>query len=141
MFTDAQGRPKRFHGFGDDLRRRYGCRVYKAPLDAGFTCPNLDGSVAVGGCTFCDNRSFSPNTYRNVSGLREQMQQGIAHMRWRYKAAKFIAYFQAFTNTYAPAEALKPLYDAAIEHPDVIGLCIGMAPPIPFAPLDIGCGG
>lgn len=128
MFTDSQGRSKRFHGFGDDLRRRYGCRVYKVPLDAGFTCPNRDGTVAVGGCTFCNNRSFSPTTYRGIDELRQQLTQGMAHLRRRYGATRFIAYFQAFTNTYAPLETLRRLYDAALQPPEVIGLCIGTRP-------------
>jgi radical SAM protein (TIGR01212 family) len=97
-------------------------------IDAGFTCPNVDGTVAVGGCVYCDNRSFSPNRRLPRSTIEEQVARGVAALRKRYGAEQFIAYFQAATNTYAPLQKLRRLYDQALAHPDVIGLAIGTRP-------------
>jgi len=100
--------------------------VQKVSVDGGFTCPNVDGSVATGGCTFCDNRSFSPSRRLPRNGIRGQIDQSIARMRNRYQnCSKFIAYFQPATNTYAPVERLRPLYEDALSHPQVVGLAIG----------------
>jgi radical SAM protein (TIGR01212 family) len=97
-------------------------------IDAGFTCPNVDGTVAVGGCVYCDNRSFSPNRRLPRSTIAEQVARGMATLQKRYGAERFIAYFQAATNTYAPAQKLRLLYDQALAHPDVVGLAIGTRP-------------
>ena len=111
------------------LRRRFGGRVQKVSVDAGFTCPNVDGTVATGGCTFCDNRSFSPSRRLPRSGIRGQIDQSIARMRRRYRnCRRFLAYFQPATNTYAPVSRLRPLYEQALSHPQVVGLVIGTRP-------------
>ena len=90
------------------LRQRFGRRVQKVSIDAGFTCPNVDGTVATGGCTFCDNRSFSPSRRLPRAGIRGQIDQSIARMRLRYRNCRdFLAYFQPATNTYAPVERLR----------------------------------
>jgi radical SAM protein (TIGR01212 family) len=121
----------RYHAYNFYLRQRFGRRVQKVSIDAGFTCPNVDGTVARGGCTFCDNRSFSPSrrsprmSPRDVQG---QIAEGIRRLKWRYDVDRFIAYFQPATNTYAPVEKLRPLFEAAISHPDVVGLAIGTRP-------------
>lgn len=95
-------------------------------VDAGFTCPNVDGTVAKGGCTFCDNRSFSPSRRLPRAGIIGQIDQSIARMLRRYKnCSHFLAYFQPATNTYAPADKLKALYEEALSHPQVVGLAIG----------------
>ena len=95
-------------------------------LDAGFTCPNVDGTVAKGGCTFCDNRSFSPSRRLPKAGIYGQIEQSIARMKNRYKNCKsFIAYFQPATNTYAPVDRLRELYEEALTHPQVVGMAIG----------------
>ena len=108
------------------LKQRFGCRVQKISLDAGFTCPNVDGTVAKGGCTFCDNRSFSPSRRLPRAGILGQIDQSIERMRVRYKNCKnYLAYFQPATNTYAPVERLRPLYEEALSHPQVVGLAIG----------------
>src|SRR5947199_4412046 len=86
------------------LRERFGTRVYRVTVDAGFTCPNVDGTVAKGGCVYCDNRSFSPNRRLPRTAVREQVERGVALLEKRYGADRFLAYFQAATNTYAPAE-------------------------------------
>ena len=95
-------------------------------MDAGFTCPNVDGSVATGGCAFCDNRSFSPSRRLPRAGIVGQIDQSIARMRLRYRNCHhYLAYFQPATNTYAPVETLRPLYQAALSHPQVVGMAIG----------------
>ncbi|MCH2596611.1 MAG: TIGR01212 family radical SAM protein [Pirellulales bacterium] len=108
------------------LRTQFGCRVQKVSLDAGFTCPNVDGTVAKGGCTFCDNRSFSPSRRLPRAGIIGQIEQSIARLRLRYKNCKhYLAYFQPATNTYAPVDVLRPLYEEALTHPQVVGMAIG----------------
>ena len=119
----------RYHAYNFFLRKKFGHRVQKVSLDAGFTCPNVDGSVTTGGCTFCDNRSFSPSRRLPRSGIYGQIEQSISRMRTRYKNCRhFLAYFQPATNTYAPVEVLRPLYEQALEHPQVVGLAIGTRP-------------
>jgi uncharacterized protein len=121
------------------LRQRFGRRVQKVSIDAGFTCPNVDGTVAVGGCTFCDNRSFSPSRRLPRAGIRGQIEQSIARMRLRYRNCRdFLAYFQPATNTYAPVERLRTVYDEALSHPQVVGLVIGTRPDcVPDEVLDL----
>lgn len=115
-----------FYSYNHFLRQRFGGRVQKVSLDAGFTCPNVDGAVAKGGCTFCDNRSFSPSRRLPRAGVLGQIDQSIARMRNRYAGCdKFLAYFQPATNTYAPVSRLRPLYEEALTHPQVVGLAIG----------------
>ncbi|HJQ79169.1 MAG TPA: radical SAM protein, partial [Lacipirellulaceae bacterium] len=121
------------------LRQRFGRRVQKVSIDAGFTCPNVDGTVAVGGCTFCDNRSFSPSRRLPRAGIRGQIDQSIARMRLRYRNCRdFLAYFQPATNTYAPVERLRTVYEESLSHPQVVGLVIGTRPDcVPNEVLDL----
>lgn len=119
---------KRYRTFGDYLREHYGCRAHKVCVHAGFTCPNRDGTKAQGGCTFCNNEGFSYNTRRETRSIRRQMEEGIAFMRRRYKAERFIAYFQPYSNTYASIPVLKQRYDEALAFPDVVGLSVGTRP-------------
>lgn len=119
---------KRYYPLNDFLRQKFGCKVYKISLDAGFTCPNRDGRITHGGCIYCDSRgSASPMIDAKLS-VREQMEAGMAFGRRRYKAKKFIAYFQAFSNTYAVVEKLRSLYDEALAFEDAVGLAIGTRP-------------
>lgn len=118
----------RFYRLSRFLHKRFGGKVYRVTIDAGFTCPNVDGTVAVGGCNFCDNRSFSPNRRLPRTTVRAQVDRGIAILQKRYKAQQFLAYFQAATNTYAHPDKLQRLYDEALEHPQVVGLAIGTRP-------------
>ena len=118
----------RYFGLNYFLRGKFGQRVQKVSLDAGFTCPNVDGSVAIGGCTFCDNRSFSPSRRTPRLDILGQLDDGIRRLKWRYEVDQFIAYFQPATNTYAPVERLRPLYESALSHPKVVGLAIGTRP-------------
>lgn len=118
----------RYFSYNYFLRQRFGERIQKVSVDAGFTCPNVDGTVAVGGCTFCDNRSFSPSRRLPRQSIREQIDEGIRRLKMRYTCRRFMAYFQPATNTYAPVEKLARVYGEALSHPDVIGLAIGTRP-------------
>jgi uncharacterized protein len=118
----------RYNSYGRFLREKFGCRVYKVSVDGGFSCPNRDGTIAVGGCTYCNNESFRPKSAGRLKSIENQVQEGIEFLRKRYAAEKFIVYFQPFTNTHAPLEVLIPLYETAMSHPDVIGLSLGTRP-------------
>lgn len=113
--------------FGRAMREKYGYKVHKLAIDAQFTCPNRDGSKGIGGCTFCNNVSFSPNT-RKPPSVDEQLEAGRKVILKRTGAKHYLAYFQAYTNTYADINYLKALYDKALSHPDVVGLSIGTRP-------------
>lgn len=119
-----------FNAFGASLRRRFGGRIQRVSVDAGFTCPNVDGAVARGGCNFCDNRSFSPSRRVRLKQVGEQLDAGIRSVRRRYSSvAGFIAYFQPATNTYAPVEQLEEVYRLALHrHEEVVGLAVGTRP-------------
>ncbi|MEM6472057.1 MAG: TIGR01212 family radical SAM protein [Planctomycetota bacterium] len=129
-----------FNAFGAALRRRFGGRVQRVSLDAGFTCPNVDGAVATGGCNFCDNRSFSPSRRVRLQRVSEQLKRGIEGVRRRYKRVDgFLAYFQPATNTYAPVEQLEEVFRLALsQDEDVVGLAIGTRPDcLPDCVLDL----
>lgn len=116
------------NSYGTYLRRRFGFRVSKVNVDAGFTCPNRDGSKGTGGCIYCNNVSFSPKETQAVVPLEEQMTAGMAYHRIRLGSEKFIIYFQKYTNTYGSVELLADLYRRALDHPDVIGISVGTRP-------------
>ena len=123
--------------FGQAMLARYGERVHKVAIDAGFTCPNRDGTIGRGGCTFCNNVSFSPNG-RQPDFIADQIESGRQVLRKRTGAKKYIAYFQAYTNTYADVCELTRLYDEALKEPDVIGLDVGTRPDcVPDKVLDL----
>jgi hypothetical protein len=122
----ALPRRQRYLSFTSHLRQQFGCKVHKVSIDAGFTCPNRDGRVAVGGCIYCHNTSFSPSNRR--LSVRAQIEQGKSFLRQRYGAQQFIAYFQAYTNTYGAVQDLKCLYDEALSCEDIVGLSIGTRP-------------
>ncbi len=110
------------------LQARFGERVQKITLDAGLTCPNRDGRVGTEGCLYCNARGSGTGAWRQGQSLTAQMQMGLLRLSRRYGAEKFIAYFQSFSNTYAPVERLRELYDAALAFPQVVGLSIGTRP-------------
>src|SRR5919201_836711 len=118
----------RFRSYNRWLQEKFGQRVYKVIVDAGFTCPNRDGKVAVGGCAYCNNSSFRPPSAIKTDPIRDQVREGIDYIRKRFHAHKFIIYFQPFSNTYAETEYLRQLYTDAIDHPEVVGLAIGTRP-------------
>jgi radical SAM protein (TIGR01212 family) len=119
---------QRYNSFGPYMRQRFGTTVYKVNVDAGFTCPNRDGTLGFSGCIYCNNDSFRPSSCKPSLSIAEQVRNGIAHTRKRFRAAKFLVYFQPYTNTYAPVEDLERLYTEALAEPDVIGLAIGTRP-------------
>lgn len=120
---------KRYNSFVGYFRRKYGERLQKIVLDAGFTCPNRDGKVGRGGCTYCDNAAFHPAYSTSGKSLHQQMDEGIEFHKVRYRTTEhYLAYFQAFSNTYAPLERLKSLYEEALGHPQVVGIVIGTRP-------------
>jgi uncharacterized protein len=119
---------ERFRSYNKWLKEKFGERVYKVIVDSGFTCPNRDGKVAVGGCAYCNNNSFRPPSAIKTDPIRDQVRDGIQYIRKRFDAHKFIIYFQPFTNTYADTEYLRGLYIDAIDHPEVVGLAIGTRP-------------
>jgi radical SAM protein (TIGR01212 family) len=118
----------RYNSYGRFLKEQFGRRVYKVSVDGGFSCPNRDGTIAVGGCTYCNNESFRPRSASRLKPVLEQVREGIEFFRRRNNAEKFIIYFQPFTNTHAPLEKLIPLYETALSHPDVVGISIGTRP-------------
>lgn len=127
-----------YNGYNFFLRQTFGQRVQKVSLDAGFTCPNVDGTVARGGCVFCDNRSFSPSRRVRREAIRAQLDEGIRRLKWRYNVDRFMAYFQPATNTYAPVDVLRPLFETAIDHRQIVGLAIGTRPDcVPDDVLDL----
>ncbi len=138
-FADWRAAGLRYNSLGFQLRHRFGGRVQKVSIDAGFTCPNVDGSVTTGGCTFCDNRSFSPSRRVKRAQIREQIEEGIRRLKIRYtKCDKFLAYFQPATNTYASVERLRDIYEEPLSHPDIVGIAIGTRPDcVPDDVLDL----
>ncbi len=125
---DWRGAGRRYYAYRFYLQQKFGTRVQKVSIDAGFTCPNVDGTVAIGGCTFCDNRSFSPSRRVPKVAVQDQINDGIRRLKRRYTCDHFTAYFQPATNTYAPVERLRKLYDDALSHPQVVALAIGTRP-------------
>ena len=132
---------KRYYDLNSFWRNSFGCKVYKLPIDAGFTCPNRDGSIATGGCIYCDGRGSWLRQTCPLPSVSEQIQRGQAYYRKHRQAGKFIAYFQTFTNTYGPVEKLKALYEEALAQEDVIGLSVGTRPDcVPDEVLDLLAG-
>ncbi len=115
------------HTFGQFLLKQHGERIHKIALDAGFTCPNRDGVKGIGGCTFCNNSSFNPNG-REPRSLESQLASGRCAILKRTRAKKYLAYFQAYTNTYADVTELDRLYRSAMQQQDIVGLSIGTRP-------------
>lgn len=125
----AGGAEKRYNSYTGYFKKIYGERLQKVVIDGGFTCPNRDGTVARGGCTYCDNRAFHPGYSTPELSIKEQIDEGIKFHKVRYRTAtRFLAYFQPYSNTYAPLERLKTLYEEALSHPQVAGIVIGTRP-------------
>ena len=117
-----------YNDYGSWLRRQLPFKVQKLSLDAGFSCPNRDGTLSTGGCTFCDNRTFNPAFCNRQLSVSEQLEQGKRFFARKYPHMKYLAYFQAFTNTHAPLARLRALYEEALSVSDVVGLVIGTRP-------------
>ncbi|MBY0549395.1 MAG: TIGR01212 family radical SAM protein [Candidatus Obscuribacterales bacterium] len=130
--------PLPYRSFNSYLGERFGAKVYRVPIDVGFDCPNRDGVRAFGGCTFCDERGSGAPTIDTALDVKSQLITGVERIRRRYGAEKFLAYFQAFSNTYAPEGILRVLYESGLQHPDVVGLCVGTRPDcVPDNVLDL----
>lgn len=120
---------ERYRSFAGYWRQKYGERLQKVVVDAGFTCPNRDGKISRGGCTYCDNRAFHPSYSTSDKDISRQIDEGIEFHRRRYRNAKrFLAYFQPYSNTYAPLGDLRRIYSSALSHPDVCGIVLGTRP-------------
>jgi uncharacterized protein len=123
------GNSRRFNAYSNYLKKRFGSRIQKVSIDAGFTCPNRDDRVGTGGCTFCSNDAFNPSYCVAEKPVEQQITEGIEFHENRYKrAAKYLAYFQAYSNTYADLDELKHLYGQALENDKIAGLVIGTRP-------------
>ncbi len=118
---------KYFYDYNTFLREKFGEKVYKICLNAGFTCPNRDGTLGTNGCIYCNNASFSPSISYHNQDIHQQIREGIA-IGQKYKANKFIAYFQPYTNTYAPVEKLEYIYQQVLQYPEIVGIAIGTRP-------------
>ena len=117
-----------YNDFGTWIRQRFPYKVQKISIDAGFTCPNRDGRISWGGCTFCDNQTFNPTYCNSQKSISEQLEEGKTFFARKYPDMKYLAYFQAYTNTYASVESLRDMYEEALVVEDVVGLVIGTRP-------------
>jgi radical SAM protein (TIGR01212 family) len=127
--TYPWGHSRRFNSYAEFFRKHYGERVQKLTIDAGFSCPNRDGTVGTGGCAYCNNDAFNPSYCQSTKPVRQQLEEGIEFHTVRYrKASRYLAYFQAYSNTHAPLEKLREIYDQALSVPGVTGLVIGTRP-------------
>lgn len=119
---------QRYYSFNSYLKEVFGCKVYKVNVDAGFTCPNRDGTLGTGGCIYCNNDSFRPSSCKPTMSISEQIRNGIRYVSSRYEAKRFLVYFQPYTNTYGDTNQLESLYREALSEPFVVGLAIGTRP-------------
>lgn len=130
-FTD-----RRFNSYSGYFTKLFGSRVQKISIDAGFSCPNRDGKISTGGCTFCSNAAFNPSYCQPEKTIRQQIEEGIEFHKRRYRRAiKYLAYFQPYSNTYKPLDDLKNIYSQALEVPEIAGIVIGTRPDLIDEPL------
>lgn len=121
--------PRRFNSYNAYFTKQFGSRVQKISIDAGFSCPNRDGKISTGGCTFCSNDAFNPSYCRPEKTIRQQIEEGIEFHKRRYRRAnQYLAYFQPYSNTYKPLDELKKIYGQALEIPEIAGIVIGTRP-------------
>lgn len=127
--TYPWGDDRRFNSYSRYFARQFGGRVQKISIDAGFRCPNRDGQISTGGCTFCSNEAFNPSYCRPEKSIKQQIEEGIEFHKRRYRRAnQYLAYFQPFSNTYKPLEELKGIYSQALDVPEIAGIVIGTRP-------------
>ena len=122
------GTDKRYNQYSQFLKNKFGAKVYKITIDAGFSCPNRDGTISNAGCIFCDDGGSFSQAHSNTLTIEEQVKIGAATLKKRFKAEKFMSYFQAFSNTYKPADELEKIYAASLNNPDIVGISIGTRP-------------
>ncbi len=119
---------KRYNQYSAHLKQKFGVKVYKVTLDAGFSCPNRDGKISNGGCIFCDDGGSFSQAHSNSLSIEKQLETGIETLTKRFKAKKFMSYFQAYSNTYKPVKELEKIYKSALKNPDIVGISIGTRP-------------
>lgn len=119
---------KKYNAFSEHLKHKFGAKVYKITLDAGFSCPNRDGTISDCGCIFCDDGGSFSQAHSNLLSIEEQVNIGAETLKNRFGAQKFMSYFQAFSNTYKPVRELEKIYSASLNHPEIVGLSIGTRP-------------
>ncbi|MFI3320779.1 MAG: TIGR01212 family radical SAM protein [Rikenellaceae bacterium] len=120
---------RRFNSYSNYFKNLMGARTQKVAINGGFSCPNRDGKISTGGCSFCINEAFTPSYCLPTKSITQQIDEGVEFHRRRYRTAtRYLAYFQPFTNTYAPLDHLRTLYDEALSHPDVAGVIVGTRP-------------
>src|ERR1035437_5311515 len=119
---------KRYNDYSSFIKKQFNERVQKISLNTGFTCPNRDGIKGIGGCTYCNNNTFSPDYCKAVKTIAQQLEEGISFFSNKYKTQKYLAYFQSYTNTYSDIDTLREMYQEAVNYPNVIGLVIGTRP-------------
>ena len=122
------GTDKRYNQYSAHLKQKFGAKVYKITLDAGFSCPNRDGTLSDCGCIFCDDGGSFSQAHSNKISIENQILTGIETLSARFKAQKFMSYFQAFSNTYKPVQELERIYNSSLQHPDIVGISIGTRP-------------
>ena len=125
---EFNGTDKRYNQFSEFLKNKFGAKVYKITLDAGFSCPNRDGTISKGGCIFCDEGGSFSQAHSNSLSIEEQVETGIVTLRNRFKAQKFMSYFQAFSNTYKPVSELEKICKSSLCRDDIVGISIGTRP-------------
>lgn len=126
--NDIENNTERYLNYNQVLKAEFTERVQKISINAGFTCPNRDGRKGIGGCTYCNNQTFSPEYCKPTKSVRQQIEEGINFFKHKYASQIYLAYFQSYTNTYDSLETLKSLYEEALDHPKVVGLVIGTRP-------------
>lgn len=119
---------KRYNQYSEHLKQKFGVKVYKVTLDAGFSCPNRDSTISNGGCIFCDEGGSFSQAHSNLLSIEEQIETGVETLSKRFKAKKFMSYFQAYSNTYKPVAELEKIYKSSLKHPDIVGISIGTRP-------------
>lgn len=125
---EFNGTDKRYNQFSEFLKNKFGAKVYKITLDAGFSCPNRDGTISQDGCIFCDDGGSFSQAHSNKLSIEEQVNTGAETLKKRFKAQKFMSYFQAFSNTYKPVEELEKIYKSSLCRDDIVGISIGTRP-------------
>ena len=127
MYIWGDDRP--YNSYAAYFKRLFGSRVQKVAVNAGFTCPNRDGTISTGGCTFCNNAAFTPSYCQPTKSVKQQIEEGIEFHQRRYRtASRYLAYFQSFSNTYKPVSELKKIYTEALLCPEIVGISIGTRP-------------
>ncbi len=122
------GTDKRYNQYSAYLKNKFGVKVYKITLDAGFSCPNRDGKISTGGCIFCDEGGSFSQAHSNLLSIEDQISEGMKNLHDRFKAEKYMSYFQAYSNTYKPVKELEKIYNSALGHQDIVGISIGTRP-------------